>query len=77
MKAIAASLAALLMAAGTTHAADAAGAKKKGYKSKLTRLYDYRWFGETGTWDSGLVNPDGTPRPALDQFAKYAKGRLK
>ena len=53
--------------------ADKYDSKKSGYKSKLTRLYVYRWFGETGTWDSGLVNPDGSARPALAQFQKYAK----
>ena len=57
--------------------ADRFDSKKKGYKSKLTRLYVYRWFGEEGNWDSGLVNIDGTPRPALEQFQKYAKSRLK
>ncbi len=57
--------------------ADKYDSSRKGYKSKLTRLYVYRWFGETGTWDSGLVNPDGSPRPALAQFQKYAKHRLK
>lgn len=57
--------------------ADRFDSKKKGYKSKLTRLYVYRWFGETGNWDSGLVNPDGSPRPALEQFTKYANRRLK
>ena len=29
--------------------ADKYDAKKKGYKSKVTRVYDYRWFGEPGT----------------------------
>lgn len=57
--------------------ADRFDSKKKGYKSKLTRLYVYRWFGEEGNWDSGLVDPDGTPRPALEQFQKYASKRLK
>ena len=57
--------------------ADRYDSMKRGYKSKLTRLYVYRWFGETGTWDSGLVNPDGSSRPALVQFQKYAKSRLK
>jgi hypothetical protein len=57
--------------------ADRFDSKKKGYKSKLTRLYVYRWFGEEGNWDSGLVNIDGTPRPALEQFQKYAAKRLK
>ena len=28
-------------------------------------------------FDSGLVNPDGSPRPAFAQFEKYAKRRLK
>jgi hypothetical protein len=57
--------------------ADRFDSRRKGYKSKLTRLYVYRWFGETGNWDSGLVNVDGSPRPALAQFEKYAKRRLK
>ena len=57
--------------------ADRYDSRKRGYKSRLTRLYVYRWFGETGSWDSGLVNPDGSPRPALAQFEKYAKRRLK
>jgi len=57
--------------------ADKYDSARRGYKSKVTRLYVYRWYGESGTWDSGLVNPDGTPRPALKQFAKYAKHRLK
>ncbi len=58
--------------------ADRFDSKRRGYKSKLTRLYVYRWFGEPGgNFDSGLVNPDGSPRPAFEQFAKYAKRRLK
>jgi hypothetical protein len=58
--------------------ADRFDSKRSGYKSKLTRIYVYRWWGEpNGTFDSGLVNPDGSPRPAFDQFAKYAKRRLK
>ncbi len=58
--------------------ADRYDRKKRGYKSKLTRIYVYRWWGEpNGTFDSGLVNADGSPRPAFEQFAKYAKRRLK
>ncbi len=58
--------------------ADRFDSKRSGYKSKLTRLYVYRWFGEPGgNFDSGLVNPDGSPRPAFAQFEKYAKRRLK
>src|SRR4051794_20662547 len=48
--------------------ADRYDSRRRGMRSKVTRLYVYRWFGETGTWDSGLVNPDGSPRPALTQF---------
>ncbi len=58
--------------------ADRFDTKKRGYKSKLTRIYVYRWWGEpNGAFDSGLVNADGSPRPAFTQFAKYAKRRLK
>lgn len=58
--------------------ADRYDSRKKGYKSKVTRIYVYRWWGEPdATFDSGLVNPDGSKRPAYDQFAKYAKRRLK
>jgi hypothetical protein len=58
--------------------ADRFDSKRKGYKSKVTRLYDYSWFGQPGaTFDSGLVNADDSPRPSYTQFAKYAKHRLK
>jgi hypothetical protein len=58
--------------------ADRFDSTKRGYKSKLTRIYVYRWWGEPdGTFDSGLVNPDGSPRPAFEQFKKYAARRLK
>jgi hypothetical protein len=52
--------------------------RRRGYKSKITRIYVYRWFGEpTGRFDAGLMNPDGAPRPAFKQFRKYARHRLK
>jgi hypothetical protein len=58
--------------------ADRYDSRKRGYKSKVTRVYVYRWWGEPdGRFDSGLVNPDGSPRPAFAQFEKYAKRRLK
>ena len=59
--------------------ADRYDSKRRGNRSKLTRLYVYRWFGEpTGArFDAGLVNPDGSARSALTQFKKYAKHRLK
>jgi hypothetical protein len=58
--------------------ADRFDSRRRGYKSKVTRIYVYRWWGEPdGTFDAGLVNPDGSKRPAYDQFAKYAARRLK
>ena len=59
--------------------ADRFDSTKKGYKSKLTRIYVYRWWGEPdGTFDSGLVNPDGSPRPAFDAVREVRRSsRLK
>jgi Glycosyl hydrolase catalytic core len=59
--------------------ADRYDSKRSGNRSKLTRLYVYRWFGEPkgARFDAGLVNADGSPRSALAQFEKYAKHRLK
>ena len=40
--------------------------KRRGLRSKITRLYAYKWFGAPAgaRFDAGLVDPDGTPRPA-------------
>jgi hypothetical protein len=59
--------------------ADRYDSKRRGNRSKVTRLYVYRWFGEPAgaRFDAGLVNPDGSARPALAQFQKYVKSRLK
>ena len=59
--------------------ADRYDSRRSGNRSKLTRLYVYRWFGEPSgaRFDAGLVNRDGSARSALTQFAKYAKHRLK
>ena len=58
--------------------ADRFDSRKRGYKSRLTRVYVYRWWGEPGgRFDSGLVNADGSPRPAFEQFKKYAARHLK
>jgi hypothetical protein len=59
--------------------ADRYDSKRSGNRSKLTRLYVYRWYGEApgARFDAGLVNPDGSARPALAQFTKFAKHRLK
>ena len=38
------------------------------YRSRIKRLYIYNWFGQTRSnrFDAGLVNVDGTPRPAYN-----------
>jgi hypothetical protein len=45
-------------------------------KYHVSRLYNYRWFGEPrkARFDAGLVNPDGSARPGLKQFRKSIKG---
>jgi hypothetical protein len=58
--------------------ADRFDTRKKGYRSRVSRIYVYRWFGEPNrTFDSGLVNPDGSPRPAFAVFKQYVAHRLK
>jgi hypothetical protein len=48
-------------------------------RSKVTRLYDYRWFGDTKSarFDAGLVEPNGKARKTLTAFKRGLKGRLK
>jgi hypothetical protein len=48
--------------------------RRPGLRSKITQVYDYKWFGEArgAHFDSGLVNPDGTPRKAFPVFRKTA-----
>jgi Glycosyl hydrolase catalytic core len=48
--------------------------RRRGMRSKITRLYVYKWFGEdpSARFDAGLVNPDGSPRPALATFSRAA-----
>ena len=50
--------------------------RQRGLRSKVTQLLVYRWFGErtrAARFDAGLVNADGSPRPAYHVFAKAAK----
>jgi hypothetical protein len=48
--------------------------KRRGYSSKITRLFVYTWYGEgpDARFDAGLVNADGTPRAAFNVFKKTA-----
>ena len=59
--------------------ADAYDTRRAGLRSRISRVYPYQWTGvERGArFDAGLVNPDGSPRPAFDVFERYARGRLK
>ena len=49
--------------------------RRRGMRSKITRLYVYAWFGEPASarFDAGLVNADGSPRRALSVFRKNAQ----
>ena len=49
--------------------------RRRGMRSKITRLYVYAWFGEppSARFDAGLVNADGSPRKALAVFRKNAQ----
>jgi hypothetical protein len=55
--------------------ADRYDAKRRGMRSKVTRLYVYRWFGEPpgAHFDAGLVNPDGSPRRAYSVFRRFVR----
>ena len=52
-------------------------ARRRGLRSRVTRLYVYRWYGEPpgAHFDAGLVDPDGTPRRAYSVFAKHARSQ--
>jgi hypothetical protein len=50
---------------------------KSGHGARLTRLYVYSWFGiprsKKNLFDAGLVNAQGTPRPAYTTFKAKAR----
>ena len=54
--------------------ADKYDTRRSGMRSKITRLYNYQWTGvaRSARFDAGLVNPDGSPRKAYQQFKKSA-----
>ena len=49
--------------------------RRSGMRSKITRLFVYTWYGasRSARFDAGLVNPDGSPRPAFKVFKKNAR----
>jgi hypothetical protein len=48
--------------------------RRRGMRSKITRLYVYAWFGEPASarFDAGLMNADGSPRKAFSIFRRNA-----
>ena len=46
--------------------ADRYDMRRRGFRSRLSRVYVYQWFGAPAgaRFDAGVVGPDGTPRPA-------------
>ncbi len=45
---------------------------------RIKRIYIYQWMGVVDGWDSGLVRPDGSARPALrDVMQALAAGRVR
>jgi hypothetical protein len=48
--------------------------RQRGMRSKITRLYVYKWFGENrgARFDAGLVNPNGSPRRHFSTFRRNA-----
>jgi hypothetical protein len=41
---------------------------------RITRVYIYHWrAGPSSSWDSALLDEDGTPRPSFDVFANEAQ----
>jgi hypothetical protein len=49
--------------------------RRAGMRSKITRLFVYTYYGATSSarFDAGLVNPDGSTRPAFKIFKKNAR----
>jgi hypothetical protein len=49
--------------------------RRAGMRSKITRLFVYTYYGErrSARFDAGLVNPDGSKRPAYKVFARNAR----
>jgi hypothetical protein len=49
--------------------------KRRGLRSRIDRLYVYKWFGEPrgARFDAGLTDPDGSPRKAFSVFKRFAR----
>jgi hypothetical protein len=49
--------------------------ERRGLRSRLARLYIYKWFGEPpgARFDAGLLNFDGSPRAAYFVVRRFAR----
>jgi hypothetical protein len=45
-----------------------------GAQSRITRMFYYHMLGHTSGWDSGLLNPDASPRPAWFTYCNAIHG---
>jgi hypothetical protein len=54
--------------------ADRYSSQRRGLRSRITRLFVYKWFGEPpdARFDAGLMNADGSPRAAFYVFQQLA-----
>ena len=59
--------------------ADAFDRRRSGLRSRISRVYPYQWTGvpRGARFDAGLVNPNGSPRPAFRVFKRLVRSRLK
>jgi hypothetical protein len=57
--------------------ADRYDSRRRGLRSRITQLYVYNWFGAPlgARFDSGLVDPDGTPRASYFVLQGYVGSR--
>jgi hypothetical protein len=55
--------------------ADRYDSKRRGMRSRITRLFVYKWFGELpgARLDVGLVDRHGGPRPAFKVFRRFVR----
>jgi hypothetical protein len=47
--------------------------RRRGTRSRITRLFVYKWLGGGGRFDAGLVNEDGTPRLAYYVVRRHVR----
>jgi hypothetical protein len=41
---------------------------------RIQRVYVFHWNGRNASWDSALISPNGTPRPAFAVLANLLRG---